>query len=495
MREQRVSSGRFSRHVDQAGECIARSIFERNFVALHDDDTCGLIDVSGAPATAMTDTIVANATPPGTGGVCIVRLSGPATETIARGMLGSLPEPRSATLRAFRDRSGERIDTGIALYFPAPASFTGESVLELHGHGGPVVSADLVSAAIAFGARRAGPGEFTQRAFLNGKLDLLQAEAIADLVASGTSQAARAALRSLSGDFSVAVNALAEQLARLRMYVEAAIDFPEEEIDFLSDEALAERVENCSRQIAALRSNVSRGRMLRDGFRVVIVGRPNAGKSSLMNLLSGEDTAIVTDVAGTTRDVLRERIDIDGLAVELADTAGLREDPDRIEAEGIRRAREALKSADAALWLQDATEPAADAFDEQLGDDVAVIVVRNKIDLTGERPGFADAGHTQINLSAKTGAGIDALRAAIAELAGTGDLGEGVFTARRRHVEALERAAAHFAEGRNALEAQRAGELFAEEIRLAQEALGEITGAVTTDDLLGRIFSEFCIGK
>jgi tRNA modification GTPase len=407
-------------------------------------------------------------------------------------MLGSLPEPRTATYRLFRDHDGNRLDAGLALYFPAPASFTGESVLELHGHGGPLVMAMLVDAVVALGARRAEPGEFTKRAFLNDKLDLAQAEAIADLIGSGTAQAARAALRSLTGEFSAAVEALAEQLVRVRMYVEAAIDFPEEEIDFLSDEALRANLDACGAAFTKLLTTARVGRVLRDGYQVVIVGRPNAGKSSLLNRLSGEDSAIVTEIAGTTRDVLRERIDIDGLAVELVDTAGLRDNPDRIEAEGIRRAREALKAADAVLWIQDSSEPRATEPEEPLPPDTPVLVVRNKIDLSGEAPGSSE---NQVCLSAKTGEGIAGLRQRLRELAGYEDLGEGAFTARRRHVDALRRAEAHFATGRRLLDEQRAGELLAEELRLAQEALGEITGVVSSDDLLGRIFSSFCIGK
>jgi tRNA modification GTPase len=438
------------------------------------------------------DTIVAIATPPGIGGIGIVRVSGDETAGIAKAMLGDVPGPRKATLASFRDAAGTELDTGIALYFAAPASFTGEDVLELHAHGGPRVLASLVEAAVALGARRAEPGEFTKRAFLNDKLDLAQAEAVADLIASGSAQAVRAALHSLGGRFSREVDALAEMLARLRMHVEAAIDFPEEEIDFLSDSALAARLDACAAAFAALGERAEAGRVLRDGLRVVIAGAPNAGKSSLLNLLSGEETAIVTEIAGTTRDVLRERIDIDGLVVELVDTAGLREDPDRIEAEGIRRAREALANADAVLWIEDASAPDRTAPDAALPAEVPVTVVHNKTDLTGDAPG---ARHGSLWISALTGAGVDALRSHLVGLAGYRDLGEGAFTARRRHVEAIARAAAHFGNGRRALADSEAGELLAEELRLAQEALGEITGAVTSDELLGRIFSEFCIGK
>ena len=372
-----------------------------------------------------------------------------------------------ATLRHFRNVAGDLVDTGVALYFPRPASFTGESVLELHGHGGPVVVSMLVDAIVEWGARLAEPGEFSRRAFLNSKLDLAQAEAVIDLIGSGTARAAQAALRSLTGEFSRAVNALAEQILALRMYVEAAIDFPEEEIDFLSDEALSQRIDQCGEAFDALLSAAQQGRVLRDGFQVVIVGRPNAGKSSLLNLLSGQEAAIVTEVAGTTRDILREQI----------------------EAEGIRRAREALASADGVLWIQDVTD-AQQVLREELPPGVHVTVVHNKIDLTGDAPGIRGG---EVWLSAATGEGIAALRQRIRELAGYE--GGGTFTARRRHVRALEAAAEHFATGRQALVDNRAGELLAEELRLSQQALGEITGEVSADELLGRIFSEFCIGK
>jgi tRNA modification GTPase len=444
---------------------------------------------------ATTDTIVALATPPGVGGVGVVRISGDDAERIARAMLGSLPEPRVATYVTFVNSRGEALDQGLALYFPGPASFTGESVIELHGHGGPVVMSLLVDAAIELGARLAEPGEFSKRAFLNDKLDLVQAEAIADLIDSGTAQAARAALRSLNGAFSEAVNELVEQLTALRMYVEAAIDFPEEEIDFLADDELVERLSGCAATFDSLLSKAAVGRVMRDGYQVVIVGRPNAGKSSLMNRLSGEETAIVTEIAGTTRDVLRERINIDGLAVELVDTAGLRDNPDRIEEEGIRRARKAMAAADAVLWIQDATEPVPERIEEPVPDGVPVTIVRNKIDLSGDTPGIVGGDRPVVQLAARTGEGLDALRKHIRDLAGFRDLGEGAFTARRRHVEALREAQKRFDAGRKALQASRAGELLAEELRLSQQALGTITGEFTPDDLLGRIFSEFCIGK
>lgn len=448
-------------------------------------------DVTLYPA----DTIAAAATPPGSGGVAVVRVSGPAAAGIAAAMLGELPEPRRATLRTFVDAAGEPVDRGLALWFPGADSYTGEPVLELHGHGGPVVVGELVDAAVALGARRAEPGEFSRRAFLNGKLDLAQAEAIADLIGSGTKQAARAAYRSLSGAFSAAVDSLLESLIELRLNVETAIDFPEEEVDFLSDDDLARRIADCDGAFESLAAKAAAGRLLRDGLTVVIVGRPNAGKSSLMNTLSGQETAIVTEVAGTTRDILRERIDVNGLAIELVDTAGLREDPDRIEAEGIRRAREALASADAVLWIRDSSDPDDAAPPGDLPRDVPLVVVRNKIDLTGEAPSAHDGPPLTVRLSATRGDGIDLLRTRLAAVAGAVDLGEGTFTARRRHLDALARARGHFDRGREALAETRAGELLAEELRLAQDALGEITGRFTSDDLLGRIFSEFCIGK
>ncbi len=441
------------------------------------------------------DTIVAPATPPGSGGIAIVRVSGDETEKIARTLLGNLPPPRTAVLRQFRNAAADLIDSGMVLYFPGPASFTGESVLELHGHGGPVVVSMLVDAVVELGARRAEPGEFSKRAFLNNKLDLVQAEAIADLIESGSSQAARAAMRSLSGQFSKAVMALQERLIELRLQVEAAIDFPEEEIDFLSDRQLLQRIDECAAAFDRLQKEAGIGRVLRDGFQIVIVGRPNAGKSSLLNLLSGQEAAIVTEVAGTTRDILREHIEIDGLAVELVDTAGLRNDPNRVEAEGIRRARDALQKADAVLWIQDANDVSNDKLDEDIADGVPVVMVRNKIDLTGEPAGQQSDSPDTVNISVKTAAGVDALRMQIRTIAGYKDLGEGAFTARRRHLDAIERANAHFVAGKQALQESRAGELLAEELRLAQRALGEITGEYSSDDLLGRIFSEFCIGK
>jgi tRNA modification GTPase len=443
----------------------------------------------------IKDTIVAIATPPGKGGIGIVRLSGADTEKIARSILENVPSARVATRARFHDSNGLPIDTGIALWFPAPDSFTGESVLELQGHGGPVVMSLLVQTAVELGARRAEPGEFSKRAFLNGKLDLVQAEAVADLIDSGTTQAARAAHRSLSGAFSREVDALLEQLIRLRLHVEAAIDFPEEEIDFLSDKALLAQLETCQQSFDELQSRASAGRVLKDGVHAVIVGKPNAGKSSLLNLLSGQDAAIVTEYAGTTRDILREQIDIDGLAVQLVDTAGIRDNPDAIEAEGIRRAKRALENADLVLWIQDATDADPKLPDDTALPDVPVVVLRNKIDLSGDSAGVVADEPVVLNISATSGAGIDELKDTIRRIAGYADQGEGAFTARQRHVDALVTAAGHFGRGRQALEVERAGELLAEELRLAQGALSALTGEFSSDDLLGRIFTEFCIGK
>ncbi|MGI9260744.1 MAG: tRNA uridine-5-carboxymethylaminomethyl(34) synthesis GTPase MnmE [Woeseiaceae bacterium] len=443
----------------------------------------------------IRDTIVAPATPPGKGGVGIVRISGPNAERIAMQMLGDTPRARHATTVSFKDEDSLPLDTGIALYFPAPASFTGESVLELQAHGGPIIMKTLVEAAISIGARRAEPGEFSKRAFLNGKLDLAQAEAVADLIDSGTVQAARAAHRSLQGEFSRRVEALSEMLINLRLHVEAAIDFPEEEIDFLADDKLHQKLDTCEKQTTSLLQVAKSGRILRDGLRFVIVGKPNAGKSSLLNLLSGQDAAIVTEVAGTTRDIIREQISIDGLAVELVDTAGLRNDPDRREAEGRRRAKEALASADAVLWVQDVTDENHDPTSAEIPADIPIIVIHNKTDLCEPSSPLPKEDIRTINFSAVTGEGLEALQRAIAAVAGFEDFGEGAFTARQRHVNAIEKAARHFAAGRSALEADKAGELLAEELRMSLAALGEITGEFSSDELLGRIFSEFCIGK
>jgi tRNA modification GTPase len=449
-------------------------------------------------SSGYTDTIVALATPPGRGGIGVIRISGPAAPDLSLAILGRLPDPRLACFGHFLDGRGDPIDDGLALYFPAPHSFTGENVLELHGHGGPVVQDMLLARALELGARMAEPGEFSRRAFLNDKLDLAQAEAIADLIDSGSEQAARAALRSLEGEFSRRVNTLVEALVQCRIYVEAAIDFPEEEIDFLSDEEILRRIQSLFQAFDALERDARQGCLLQEGMRVVILGRPNAGKSSLLNALSGYEAAIVTEVPGTTRDVLRERIHIDGMPLHIIDTAGLRDDADRIEAEGMRRARHELTLADRVLLVTDACRSGADGGQDLLAEvpaNIPVSIVRNKIDLAMEAPGIREGIHTELSLSALTGEGVDLLRQHLKSCMGFRSGDSGTLSARRRHLDALRRAREHFEEGCRQLREQRAGELMAEELRVAQQALAEITGEFSSDDLLGRIFSSFCIGK
>jgi tRNA modification GTPase len=418
--------------------------------------------------------------------------------TLALELLGRLPRPRLASFGHFLDASGNPVDDGIALYFPAPHSFTGENVLELHGHGGPVVQDMLLQRVLELGARMAEPGEFSRRAFLNEKLDLAQAEAIADLIDSGSEQAARAALRSLEGEFSQRVNTLVEALVQCRMYVEAAIDFPEEEIDFLSDGEILGRIESSARAFDELERDARQGCLLREGMRVVILGRPNAGKSSLLNKLSGYEAAIVTEVPGTTRDVLREQIHIDGMPLHIIDTAGLRDDADQIEAEGMRRARHELTLADRVLLVVDATLASGNGARELLREvpqNIPVTIIRNKIDLALEAPGLREGVPPELALSALTGEGVDVLRQHLKACMGFHSSEAGTLSARRRHLDALRRAREHFEEGCRQLRERRAGELLAEELRLAQRDLGEITGEFSSDELLGRIFSSFCIGK
>ena len=444
------------------------------------------------------DTIAAIATPAGRGGIGVVRVSGPAVPAIAEGLLGRVPVPRQAELHRFLDADGTPIDQGLALYFPAPRSFTGEDVLELHGHGGPVVMDLLLARVLALGARPAAPGEFSRRAFLNDKLDLAQAEAIADLIDSATAQAARAAARSLTGDFSDKVKALAEALTGVRVFVEAAIDFPEEEIDFLQDPALLERLAALRRDFDGLEAAASRGRLLREGLTLVIVGRPNAGKSSLLNALAGYEAAIVTDLPGTTRDLVREQVQLDGIPLHLIDTAGLREGGDIIEREGMRRAWASIEQADRVLLVIDDSlgeGPEEAAILDRLPAGLPCTRIYNKIDLTGRRPDISAGPRPAVSLSARTGTGLELLHAHLKQVLGLDTLDEGHFTARRRHLEALQRARGHLETGWQQLSASGAGELLAEELRLAQQALGEITGAVSSDDLLGRIFATFCIGK
>ena len=447
-----------------------------------------------------TDTIVAAATPPGRGGVGIVRVSGPGTLELATTLLGELPAPRRATFARFLDAQQDPIDAGLALFFPAPHSYTGEHVLELHGHGGPLVMETLVGRALELGARRAQPGEFTQRAFLNDKLDLAQAEAVADMIDAGSRAAVRAAMRSLQGEFSAMVRALTEAVIELRTYVEAAIDFPEEEVDFLADRELAERFEAMRDHFAGVLASARQGRLLREGMVVVIAGRPNAGKSSLLNRLAGYDAAIVTPVPGTTRDVVRERIHLDGMPLHVLDTAGLRQGGDVVEEEGIRRAQAEMQRADRVLFVIDTVEdPQGTAAREEgprLPRDVPLTLVYNKCDLAVGLP-VADEvdGPPRFAISALTGAGLPQLRAHLKACMGFQSVDGGAISARKRHLEALSVAREHTEEASRLLTERRAGELVAEELRGAQRALSEITGEFTSEDLLGRIFAGFCIGK
>ncbi len=452
---------------------------------------------------AHTETIVAAATPPGRGGLAVVRVSGVKTPEIAAVLLGEVPPARRATLAPFRDAAGEPIDVGIALFFPGPHSYTGEHVLELHGHGGPVIVEALVARVLELGARRALPGEFTQRAFLNDKVDLAQAEAVADLIDAGSREAARAAMRSLQGEFSAMVAGLTEAVVDLRAWIEAAIDFPEEEIDFLADRELVDRLDMVRGHFDAVERSARQGRVLRDGMTVVIAGPPNAGKSSLLNRLAGYDAAIVTPIPGTTRDVVRERIDIDGMPLHVLDTAGLRAAAaDEVEAEGMRRARGEMARADRVLFVVDAADdPGARALLEEresLPPGVPVTLVLNKCDLAIGVP-LSDtvtiAGPTWIAMSALTGDGIEMLRDHLKRCMGYATPEAGTVSARGRHLDALARARQHVEAAAEQLGAARAGELVAEELREAQLALEEITGSFSSDDLLGRIFGSFCIGK
>lgn len=448
---------------------------------------------------AAADTVVAIATPPGRGGVGVVRISGPAVPTIAQHLLGKLPPPRHAEYASFRDHDGTSIDTGLALYFPAPHSFTGEHILELQGHGGPVVMNMLVRRAIGLGARAARAGEFSERAFQNGKIDLAQAEAIADLIESSTEQAARAAQRSLAGEFSARIHGLIEQMIELRAHVEAAIDFAEDEVDFLSAAHVYERVQALLDEIDAVLASARQGSLLREGLRVVITGRPNVGKSSLLNSLAGHEAAIVTDIPGTTRDVLREVIQLNGVPLHLMDTAGMRVSNDVIEQEGMRRAQAELVQSDHVLLVVDDVAGLTPEDRETVAampTGVALTLVYNKCDLSHRPPlRAAGAAHAVVRLSAKTGIGMDLLRERLQESAGYLGASSGIFSARNRHLDALARARSALENGGQQLRERRAGELLAEELRQAQNALAEITGEFTSEDLLGRIFSSFCIGK
>jgi tRNA modification GTPase len=455
------------------------------------------------------DTIVAVASAPGRGAVGVIRVSGPGVPRIASEILGSLPTPRRAHLCSFVAADGSALDEGLTLYFPAPASFTGEDVLELQGHGGPLVLDLVIKRLLELGCRMARAGEFSERAFLNGKIDMAQAEAVADLIEAGSAAAARAAVRSLQGEFSARVQELHDRITELRAFVEAAIDFPDEELEFLPDDALGGRLSGILAAFDSITAAARQGALLREGLNIVIAGKPNAGKSSLLNKLTGEDIAIVTDQPGTTRDVLRHAMHLDGLPVNLIDTAGLRGTVDAIEAEGVRRAQGEIARADRVLYLLDAAGHTVDGAGSdaatgeawraelaQLPPGVQVTVVFNKIDLLGTPARIEESDvPPRIYLSARTGEGLDVLRAHLKACAGFQNSDAGAFAARRRHLDALKRARESVEAAAGALTSTRAYELFAEDLREAQRALGEITGEFTSDDLLGEIFGSFCIGK
>ena len=447
------------------------------------------------------DTICAQTTPPGRGGVGIIRLSGPNALTYGQQLSRNQGLLRVAHYGPFLDSQGEQVDAGISLYFKAPDSFTGEDVFEFQGHGGQVVMDVLQRELTLLGARVARPGEFSERAFLNDKMDLAQAESIADLIDASSEQAARNALRSLQGVFSTHVNTLVESLIYLRLYVEAAIDFPEEEIDFLADGKVAALLDTARSDLDHLLKQAQQGSLLQEGMQVVIAGAPNAGKSSLLNALAGQDRAIVTDIAGTTRDLLKESINIDGLPLHIIDTAGLRESPDKVEQIGIERAVEAIGQADQVILLQEASDTTTPQkhWQQLMGAQPipsALTLVRNKIDLCDQLPNLTQVdGVDCIYVSAKHGQGLDLLRRQLKQVVGYQATLEGGFSARRRHLDALQRCASLLREGAEQLSYRQAGELLAEDLRLAQECLSEITGSFTSDDLLGRIFGSFCIGK
>lgn len=442
------------------------------------------------------DTIAAIATAPGSGGIGVVRVSGPASRQVAQAVLGSCPAPRHAAYLPFLDTDGTLIDRGIAIYYAAPYSYTGEDVLELQAHGGPALMQLLLARCLIDGVRQAEPGEFTKRAYLNDKLDLAQAEAVADVIEAATAEAARSAVRSLAGEFSQRIHALRDRLVDLRMYVEACLDFPEEEIDFISQGRVADKLSAIHDELLSVFAGARQGNLLREGIQVVLVGQPNVGKSSLMNQLSGEEVAIVTSIAGTTRDTIRNVIQLNGVPLHIIDTAGLRETGDEVEQQGIARTWRALESAHAALLLVDAAHGITEAEKSilaRLRPDLPRIWIHNKIDLAGDTPKMVvDGGERHIYLSAKTGLGVHQLREALLTIAGWQSGSEGVFMARSRHLKALREV-----EGNLQRAAERLGqaELFAEELRQAQASLNTITGEFTSDDLLGEIFSRFCIGK
>ncbi|HWS12905.1 MAG TPA: tRNA uridine-5-carboxymethylaminomethyl(34) synthesis GTPase MnmE [Rhodocyclaceae bacterium] len=445
---------------------------------------------------SLLEAIAAVATPPGRGGIGVVRISGTQLGLTALALLGRVPEPRRATLARFRAGDGSVIDQGIAVYYPAPHSYTGEDVLELHGHGGPVVLQMLLKRCLELGARPAEPGEFTRRAYLNDKLDLAQAESVADLIEASTTAAARSAVRSLTGEFSGRIHALVDRLVELRTLVEATLDFPDEAVDFLKSADAAGRLEGIRADLEAIASQARRGSLLRSGLQVVLAGQPNVGKSSLLNRLAGEERAIVTEVAGTTRDALRESIQIEGIPLHVIDTAGLRETEDRVERIGISRAWQEIERSDVVLLLVDARHGVTEAdraILARLPSGIRRVVVYNKIDLTPLAAHRRQReGEVAIYLSAGTGAGVELLHAELLAIAGWHGGEEDVFMARERHLQALDEAGLRLeaASGESARL-----ELFAEELRLAQESLATITGEFTADDLLGEVFSRFCIGK
>lgn len=458
-------------------------------------------------AVLNRDTIAAIATPPGKGGVGIIRISGSNAYTIAEKITRTTLANRYAHFCHFHEDGNNSastiLDEGLAIFFKAPHSFTGEDVVELQGHGGPVILDALLNECIRQGARMARPGEFSERAFLNDKIDLAQAEAIADLIESSSLQAARNAVRSLQGAFSQHINELVNKVINLRIYVEAAIDFPDEEIDFLNDGHVKGKLQNIIDEVNMTINTANQGRILREGITVVIAGKPNAGKSSLLNVLAGHEAAIVTDIAGTTRDILKEHILIDGMPLHIIDTAGLRDSPDQVEQEGIRRAWQAIKHADAVLLMVDSATTDKVNIEEilpeltgQIGNHQQITIIRNKCDIHGEKPAiFKDNKHIEITISAKQGLGIDLLKNHLKTIAGFQQLNEGGFTARRRHLDALQQAHLSLANAMHQLVTSGAGELVAEDLRCCQHALNEITGEFSNDDLLGKIFSSFCIGK
>ncbi|PTN12786.1 tRNA modification GTPase trmE [Nitrosomonas aestuarii] len=447
------------------------------------------------------DIIAAIATPPGRGGVGIVRISGKNLTSLARIILGKLPEPRHAQLSQFFDVHEQIIDQGIALYFPAPNSYTGEDVLELQGHGGPAIMNLLLNQCLACGARMAQPGEFTLRAYLNEKIDLVQAESVADIIEASTSEAARCAVRSLQGRFSTTIDELVRSLTTLRMFIEATLDFPDEEIEGLHDQEVREKLDAISQQFERILSSAHQGNLLQEGIKVVLVGAPNVGKSSLLNQLAEDDVAIVTEIPGTTRDSIQKLITIAGVPIHVIDTAGLRETTDIVEQKGIERTRAVVRDADILIRLIDCSCHAPGEDSEILqafSIDKPHITVLNKIDLTSQTPGIETNEHAvKVYLSAKTGVGVELLREQILRAAGwqTGQTGEGLFMARQRHLEALEAARNHLNTAWKYSDTESEWELLAEELRLAQDALSSITGHFTADDLLGEIFSNFCIGK